>query len=351
MSHLGDVAHAMPVFHALRAAYPAAEIAWAIQPEFAELVGGARGPERTFLFGRRDGLRAWMRMRTELLAWAPDWTVDAQGNVKSSMVALASGAGRRSGLARSDWTEPFGANSLTDAAEPAAGPHAMQRMLALARHVAPQVAAGTERFDFDLDTEESKRGAALFARHAPPGDGPLWILHLSSHGDVRGWPHEHFAALARAHVAEGGRVLVLSGPDEEGAGRVLARTVVDEPRIAHWVGQRGLRELAAFFDAAARAGAHLVACDSGPTHVAAACGLPVTLLAGPQDARRTGPWPAAGARPSAASPHRIVQAEEAPICSPCLARVCTHPAGPVCMTGLAPLRVAAALIEETASVR
>ena len=75
MSHLGDVAHAMPVFHALRAAYPAAEIAWAIQPEFAELVCGARGPEPTFLFGRRGGLRAWMRMRAELLSWAPDWTI------------------------------------------------------------------------------------------------------------------------------------------------------------------------------------------------------------------------------------------------------------------------------------
>jgi ADP-heptose:LPS heptosyltransferase len=31
LSHLGDVVHALPVFHALRAHSPRAEIAWAVQ--------------------------------------------------------------------------------------------------------------------------------------------------------------------------------------------------------------------------------------------------------------------------------------------------------------------------------
>jgi ADP-heptose:LPS heptosyltransferase len=72
-----------------------------------------------------------------------------------------------------------------------------------------------------------------------------------------------------------------------------------------------------------------VGCDSGPMHVAWASGMPVVLLAGPQDELRTGPWPPGrNGSPS----HRVVRATPSPPCAPCLARVCHHPEGPVCMT-------------------
>lgn len=47
--------------------------------------------------------------------------------------------------------------------------------------------------------------------------------------------------------------------------------------------------------------------DSGPAHLAAACGVGVDLLAGPQDPSSTGPWPPAGERHS---PHRLLRASE-----------------------------------------
>jgi ADP-heptose:LPS heptosyltransferase len=75
-------------------------------------------------------------------------------------------------------------------------------------------------------------------------------------------------------------------------------------------------------------------------HLAAAVGLPVLVLEGPQDAARTGPWPP----PDAESPHRVVRAADEPRCAPCFARRCTHAAGPVCMIGLDPARVAAACL-------
>ena len=50
LSHLGDVACALGVFHALHEAYPAAEIGWAVQPEFAGLLEGLPGIERIFRF-------------------------------------------------------------------------------------------------------------------------------------------------------------------------------------------------------------------------------------------------------------------------------------------------------------
>ncbi len=327
----------LPLLHALREAYPDAELAWAVQAEFQGLFDGGLGLERRFLFERRAGLGAWLRLRRELEAWAPDWSIDAQGNVKSAMVALTSGAARRSGLARADWREPFAAHSLTDAAPPSPGRHAMQRNLALAQHVAP---GSAPRFDPALSEVERATGRGLLELHAPRAEREGgYVLHLASAGDVRSWPAQSFADLAAELAEAGQRVLVLSGPAEQDQGAQLAARLGS--RVHHWVGQRGLRDLAAVFTAAAEDDMRLVACDSGPAHLAAACGLAVRLLVGPQDPLRTGPWPAVG--PS--SPHRAISSTQPPECAPCLERQCTHPEGPVCMTALDPEATLSALNE------
>ena len=72
-------------------------------------------------------------------------------------------------------------------------------------------------------------------------------------------------------------------------------------------------------------GLRLIACDSGPMHLAAACGLAVVALEGPQEAARTGPWPLGEGR------HRVVISAHPPACAPCRKRRCRHPSGPVCM--------------------
>lgn len=303
LSHLGDVVHALPVLHGLRRAFPDAELGWAIQPEFAELVRGLAGA-RAFLFQRDGGPGAWLRLRRELRAWRPDWAVDAQGNLKSAAVAWCSGARRRIGPARQDWREPLGARILTDQAPPAYGTHALHRMLALMEIVAP-----IERPSFDLELTDAEReaGEGELARRLP-GGARRWILHLGAPGDRRTWPAERFAELARRLAAEGDGVLVLSGPAEAEAGRALASSPTSREDIAHWVGQSGLRALAAFLTAAGAAGARFVGGDSGPAHLAAACGMGVDMLSGPQDPELTGPWPLADER---GSPHRVLRASDA----------------------------------------
>jgi ADP-heptose:LPS heptosyltransferase len=321
LSHLGDVVQALPLFYALRGAYPRARIAWAIQPEFADLVRALPGLDRAIVFERRSGARAWPKLVRELDAFAADWTIDAQGNVKSAMIALASRAPRRSGYARDDWREPFAATSLTDPCPRVERvEHAVELVLDLCRHVAP---TWTESPRFDahpsaIELEVAERRAVELA----PGGGGV-LLHLSPPDDVRSWPLVRFAELARAR-AELGPVVLVSGPAEADHGRELERAL-RHPRIAHVVGQRGLRELAALFTVCARRGMRFVGCDSGPMHVAWASGMRVVLVAGPQDERRTGPFEVAG-------PHGVVRTARALDCAPCRARACTHREGPVCMT-------------------
>lgn len=342
LSHLGDVVHALPVFHALRVTHAQARIAWVVQREFAPLLEGLPGLDELLVFERRGGVRAWLGLSQRLERFDASWAVDAQGNLKSAMVALASRAPRRSGYAWRDWRERAGALSLTDAAPPAVAPgevaHAVDRSLALARHVAGR--AVPARFDVGLSAEERAQGRAALARRAPAGDGRLVLLALAREQDLRAWPRAHAASLARALSAAGLRTLVLSGPGEAHEGELTEAELAGLPRVGHWVGQRGLRELAALFAAAAEQGARFVGCDSGPLHLAAASGLPCVALHGPQDPRRTGPWPPPS-RPG--STHQCVGAAQPPACAPCLARRCTHARGPVCMGELAPQRVLAAL--------
>lgn len=363
LSHLGDVVHALPVFHALRAQFPTARIGWAVQREFADLLRGLRGLDELFIFNRRGGVRAWRELRAELARWAPDWSIDAQGNWKSAIASWISGASRRSAPAREDWRERSGAWLATDRAPRAAGAHAIERMLALAAHVAPEgLRAHGPRFDVDSSDAELAAAARLHDQRQTSV-----VVHLATPGDVRSWPEQRFDELLSAFTQRGVRAWVVSGPAEAELGAQLARA---HPTHAHAVGQRGLRELAACFTLAARAPASFVGCDSGPMHLAWACCMRVVCLSGPQDARRTGPWPTAESVEALMAPmreraargepapldefrlstlpvvlpaHACVRAREEPECAPCFARTCAHAQGPVCMSRIEAADVLAAL--------
>ena len=127
LSHLGDVVHALPVYHALRCRFPRATLGWVIQPEFSALVAGLPGLDRVLHFDRRGGAAAWLRLREELGAFGADLAVDAQGNLKSALVALTSGATRRVGLARGDWREPLGSLACGEHAEPGTDDETFER--------------------------------------------------------------------------------------------------------------------------------------------------------------------------------------------------------------------------------
>ena len=308
LSHLGDVVHALPVFHALREAFPAAEIGWVVQAEFGGLLEGLPGLARVFRFERRGGLRAWRSLYKELADFRAELAVDAQGNLKSAAATLCARAPRRVGLAREDWREPLGALALNDTAPPAAplGPHAMDRMRGLARHL---TGSDTTRTDVALTAAERARGEELADELLPTtGSGAPILLQVKDPADVRGWPLTHWTALARLLAGRGSPVLLLTGPQEAPLTARLASELADTPGVRCPESLLDLRELAALFTACAERGARLVTCDSGPMHLAAASGLPVVALEGPQDAARTGPWP----RPTGPARSRAPTASSAP---------------------------------------
>ena len=302
LSHLGDITQAIPLVHALRDRWPAAEIGWAAQPEFAALIE----PLATVLpFDRKGGLRAWLNFRAAARRFKADLVVDAQGNWKSAFAAwvAARGAGscRRVGFALEHWQEPLAARVTGPELAPAStGPHLIQRVLGLAAHLTGE--PPRQRLDPALTPDESEQGARLLPS---PGRAAPVLLHPGVSGDPRSWPADSFRQLGGELIDRGVEVTVITGPEEHAVGLELERAL---PGAHHVVGQRGLRVLAAALGSTAQRGGCLVSGDSGPAHVAASVGLPVVLIAGPEDPNRTGPWPTAAAplpTEERVRPHRI----------------------------------------------
>lgn len=302
LSHLGDVVHALPVFHALRHRWPTAKLAWICQEEFAPLLADLPGLDDCLIFKRRNGWRGVWQARRAMTSFGPDLTVDAQGNMKSALLSRLSGAPRRLAFAPVNWQEPLGARFMTESAPPAQGQHAIHKVAALVQAIGDESPLS---FDLGLSPSVLDEGARRLHEKLGAGPGQIWILHLGRDGDPRTWPAERFARLGRELARRGDRVLVLSGPAEAAAGQHLAHELRGEQRVSHWIGQSDLRQLAGFLTAAAAQGAGFVAGDSGPSHLAAACGLGVSFLSGPQDTLLTGPWPPEG---SPGSTHRILRA-------------------------------------------
>ena len=340
LSHLGDVVCALPLFHAVRAAAPTAQIAWVVQPEFAGLLQSLPGLDRVFKFDRRGRVSAWLNLKRELASFGADLAIDAQGNWKSAGVTYFSGAVQRLGLARADWKEPSGARVLTSEAPPlpATEKHVVQRTLALSRFVVGELGGDPDtiapRFDAALTVEELARGEQLADRHFPSADSSSVVLHLAARGDVRSWPEDYYRQLTESLLASGRRVLLLSGPGERDLGHDFRHRMGARPGLSHWVDQNNLREACAFFAACANRAIPMVASDSGSMHLAAASGVRLITLVGPQAAERTGPWPLV---PD--SHHRILRALDSPDCAPCFARTCSNSKGIICMGNLAPATV------------
>ncbi len=364
-SHLGDVVCTLPLFHGLRRGFGEAQIAWVIQTEFSGLLKGLAGLDRVIEFERKGGLLGWLRLRANLRAFAPDLTIDAQGNLKSAAITRLSAAPVRLGFARQDWQEPAGIRALTAQADAAPGPHLIERTTNLANFALERCAAdcgakSTWRRDPGLSAAELARGEALAEHWISRPSARTVLVHAAPDSNHRSWPHRHVIPLIENLLFQGRDVVLITGPGERILGRDLRNHLKLRPGLRHWIARSDVRELAAFMAAAATRDATLLCNDSGPMHLAASVGLPVVLLQGPTNVARSGPWPLpkedsdrdpgpAGdqgeiGRPAAASsPHRLIRALDSPECAPCSVSRCTHPDGNVCMTRLQPEEVLARL--------
>jgi heptosyltransferase-1 len=293
LSSLGDVVHAMPVVHDIRAAFPEALIDWVVEPGFAPLVRRLDGVHTVVECALRRWSRAWWTgaVRTEwrafkarLQATRYDAVLDLQGLTKSALIARLAKltpTGASYGLAnRTDGAshEPP-ARWLVDRAiriEPRI--HALDRSRVLAAQALGYALAGPPVF-------------GLRAAPAPHDDStPTLVFVHGTSRDDKLWPEAHWIELGQRAAAEGWRIaLPHAGPVE------LARA----QRIAAAIGASAAVWPAMNLDALTdRLGATqgVIGVDSGLSHIAVALDLPHVQIYNFPTSWRTGPQPAHGHR-------------------------------------------------------
>jgi heptosyltransferase-1 len=295
LSSLGDVVHAMPVVHDIRAAHPGAVIDWVVEPAFAPLLRRMAGLGTVIECPLRRWSRAWWTrpVRVEWRAFLADLRsrryeaiLDLQGLTKSAVIArLAHGVSYGLANQTEGASHEWPARWLVDHAvriEPRI--HALDRSRELAARALGYRASGPPEFGLGRPsrdpTDTSERGSLR---------PTLLFVHGSSREDKL-WSERSWIELGRRAVADGWQVAVpQSGAVEAERARRLADAIGEEASVWPATDLGGVIDRMHAVDG-------VVGVDSGLSHIAVALGLPHVQVYNHPTAWRTGPQPAHGHR-------------------------------------------------------
>jgi lipopolysaccharide heptosyltransferase I len=318
-SSLGDVVHALPVLSALRSLWPDAHLAWVVNRGLRGLLDGHPELDEVIPFDRSTarlnprGITSISRFLLDLRRQRFDLVVDLQGLLRSGVMAGATGAPVRVGLA--DARE--GSRHFATHLVPSPGPdsHAVDRLLKVAEGFGADVSRPRFRVAIGpADVHWAREAMATLP-------GPRLAVNVGARWLTKRWPPEHFAAVARRAAGERGAGLVVVGAPDD-------RPLVDAFRVAlgpieviDLCGRTTLPQLAAV----ATEVDVFLSNDTGPLHLAAATGSRVVGVYTCTSPARTGPYGA-----------NAVAVKSCVWCAPSFVRTCPRLE---CMAELTPERV------------
>jgi heptosyltransferase-1 len=341
LSAMGDVLHALPAVTYLRRAVPSAEIHWAVDTRFADLLEGNPGIAKVVSlpireWKERPGSRAAWREAIDaagaLRGGKYDLAIDLQGNIKSGVVTYLSGAPMRFGFPRETARERQNL-WFTNRHPPAVEEdrHVARKILRVAS--AP---FGGEFRPGDLkgevaNTPEEIATAEKLLFDALPGAAPRLAVHPGTTWNTKRMDPAFWAGTVRLlrGVFPSMGTFLSWGTDREREECLAIRYLAGE-RVA-LLPRLGYKALAAAY----RACGHMMAPDTGPLHLAAVVGAKTVSVFRGSDGRYAAPE---------GPGHRFFQA---PL--PCTAcqikgdKVCPRDAE--CRAGIKATEVAAAMAE------
>jgi len=313
---IGDVTRALPLAMRVRAAYPQARIAWAVEPAAAPLLEEHPALDERLVFARAGGAATFLRFLRRVRAGGFDLVLDLQRHLKSGLVSAASRAPVRIGFHRRNAKELnwlFNTHTIEPVDERGWKLEQYARFGDLL-----ELPAAPPRFGITLRPEEDVRVSALLA----PLARPFAAIVAASTWESRLWFPEGFAAVADALDALGLDTVVVGGADARPIGAATAALARRPPLDVS--GRTTLREAYGILARARLA----IGPDSGPMHLAAAAGTPVVSLWGATTPARSAPF----------GSEDFVLVGRVP-CAPCYRREC--PIGRQCMQAITPARVLA----------
>jgi heptosyltransferase-1 len=300
LSAMGDIVHSLPAVAALRQAFPEAKIGWIIDERWVELLAARSAiasPQRSAEKPLVDAIhtfdvRSWRKnpfsassransrnLLAQLRAQKYETAIDLQAAIRSALLNWLSRAPERVGFAK---PRELPAKMFYTRSVETPAVHVVEQGLQLANAISGG-SQGKAEFPLPCDAEAARWRDKLLAGL---GAARFVILAPGAGWGAKCWPAERYGEVARALSKDGFKILINAGPGEE----VLAQEVAGASQSAAQVISSSLSQLLALI----RRASLFVGGDTGPLHLAAACGVRVLAIYGPTNPARNGPYAPGG---------------------------------------------------------
>lgn len=324
LSSLGDVLHLFSAISDLRLCFPNAEIHWLIEPAFFEMAGWHSAVDRVIAIPLRRYKKTWWKIPgllrqigRQLKAEHYDVVIDAQGLIKSALLARLSGADV-CGFSENSAREALASRFYKRTADVAPGLHVVEKN----RQLIAQLFGANISGDADFGLSGFRQKQMAQAPSFDAGKNDILLLHGTTWSS-KYWPEDYWLKLTGMLAKEGYRCLLPWGNEEERqrAGRIAHQGGEVLPRLS-------LGELAGVL----LHSRGFVSVETGIGHLASVLDVPGLMLHGPTDPDYSGIL--------GRSCKHIASGLE---CSPCFKRDCPIPDQetglPPCQKSITPERV------------
>jgi len=278
LSAIGDVAHVVPVVHAIRKHLREASITWIIGKLEARLLDGLDGVEFV-VFDKKGGLGAYRQLRKTLRDRSFDVLLHMQVAARANLLSTLVKAPRRIGWDKPRWRDRH-QWFINESVRSQQQQHQVDAFLEFARALG--LPAEAPVWNLPVSAQDTDWAKQLLGNGAPI----LMISPCSSHR-LRNWQPAHYAQVAdHAVSALAMRVVLTGGPSEleMTTGRAIESAMQNKPQ--NLIGKDTIRQSVALL----RQAAVLISPDSGPAHLASCVGTPVIGLYAATPSKRSGPY-------------------------------------------------------------
>ena len=220
LSSLGDILHLFPAVSDLRRRFPEAEIHWLVEPAFAEVAGWHSAIDKVITVPLRAHKKIWWKipallnkLRRQLLAENYDIVLDAQGLLKSALLARLAGV-PVFGFAADSARESLAAQFYQKTAKVSDGLHVIEKNRQL---VAAIFSADTSQAaDYGLNEFRQKRVQTTLSDTLKNiTDRPYIVLLHGTTWNSKYWPETSWEELIRLLAQQGWRCLLPWGNEVE----------------------------------------------------------------------------------------------------------------------------------------
>ncbi|WLD59452.1 lipopolysaccharide heptosyltransferase I [Salinispirillum sp. LH 10-3-1] len=326
MSSMGDIFHTFPALSDLQTQLPNAEIDWVVEDAFSGIAAWHPAVRKVIPIALRKWRKAgWRTLFTQVRQWREsiqesdyDLVIDAQGLLKSSLIARVAGAKKLHGYDNRSAREPIATKLYHQTHYVSTEQHAVERTRQL-------FAAA---LGYSLDDMPLTFGIRAHFAHIAKAERKL-VLIVGTSWSTKLWASEHWKTLTANALQQGYAVEVIWGSPEE---KALADEIIQACPQATCASERLSIQAAAEKLVEASA---VVGLDTGFAHLAGALESRTVALYGATSPTKVG---LIGAHTDNLS---LTPALD---CMPCHKRSCAKlPVGsqdtPPCMQGLMPEHV------------